>query len=106
MPKTEILNDGTEIIIREFGPSEFEELLRFYGNLPVDDRRYLRVDVTNRKTMEQRVKLMDFGYHFRQIALDRNEIVGEATLELPLRNGVAIRARFGFSSPSRSGGGG
>lgn len=83
MSKTEILHDGTEIVIREYAHSDFDALFKFYGDLSPEDRRYLRVDVTNRKTMEQRIKLLDFGYHFRFIAVHRGEIVGDASLELP-----------------------
>jgi L-amino acid N-acyltransferase YncA len=83
MPKTEALKDGTAILIREYAPQDFEALMAFYNNLPPEDRRYLRVDVTNRKTIEQRTKLLDYGYHFRLIALYGDTIIADATLELP-----------------------
>jgi GNAT superfamily N-acetyltransferase len=84
MPKTEILKDGAEIVIRDMDPrQDFEALMTFYTNLPEEDRRYLRIDVTNRKTMEQRIKLMEFGYHFRILALHGEEVVGVGVLELP-----------------------
>ena len=84
MNKHEFLTDGTELIIRDMDPhADFEALMTFYGSLPAEDRRYLRIDVTNRKTMEQRIKLMDFGYHFRILALSGEEIVGKGVLELP-----------------------
>jgi len=84
MLKHEVLSDGTPLIIRDMDPhADFEALMKFYNNLPAEDRRYLRIDVTNRKTMEQRIKLMDFGYHFRILALSGEEIVGKGVLELP-----------------------
>jgi L-amino acid N-acyltransferase YncA len=84
MPKTEVLKDGGEILIREMDPKQdFEPLMKFYAELPEEDRRYLRIDVTNRKTMEQRLKLMEFGYHFRILALANGEVVGKGVLELP-----------------------
>lgn len=86
MPKTEILKDGTEIVIRELVPQDLEALMKFYLELHADDRRYLRVDVTNRKTVEQRLKLMEFGYHHRLIALHGNDIIADAALELPFED--------------------
>jgi L-amino acid N-acyltransferase YncA len=84
MLKHELLKDGVDLLIRDMDPKQdFEALMKFYNDLPVEDRRYLRIDVTNRKTMEQRIKLMDFGYHFRVLALSGDEIVGKGVLELP-----------------------
>ena len=84
MLKSEILKDGAEILIRDMDPKQdFDALMSFYSSLPAEDRRYLRIDVTNRKTMEQRIKLMDFGYHFRILALSGGEIIGKGVLELP-----------------------
>jgi L-amino acid N-acyltransferase YncA len=99
MPKTEILHDGTPILIREYVHADFEALMKFFGDLSLEDRRYLRVDVTNRKTMEQRIRLLDFGYHFRFVAMAEGEFVAEATLELPFeewrRNQGEIRVVVG-----------
>jgi L-amino acid N-acyltransferase YncA len=84
MLKHEFLKDGADLLIREMDPKQdFDALMKFYADLPAEDRRYLRIDVTNRKTMEQRIKLMDFGYHFRILALYGDEIVGKGVLELP-----------------------
>jgi len=83
MPKTETLKDGTVIAIRELLPQDVEALMKFYLDLPYEDRKYLRWDVTNRKTVEQRLKLMEFGYHHRLIALLGDEIIAHGVLELP-----------------------
>lgn len=83
MPKTEILKDGTEIEIRPLAPGDLDLLAKFFLDLPPEDRKYLRIDVTNRKTVEQRLRLMDFGYHHRLVATHGGEIVAEAALELP-----------------------
>jgi GNAT superfamily N-acetyltransferase len=86
MPKTEKLQDGTEILIRELVPGDFEDLMAFFLKLAEEDRLYLRLDVTNRKTVQQRLNLMDFGYHHRLIAIHDNEIVAEGALELPFED--------------------
>lgn len=83
MPKTEILKDGAEVTIRPLTPGDLDLLAKFFLDLPPEDRKYLRIDVTNRKTVEQRLRLMEFGYHFRLVALHGGEIVAEAALELP-----------------------
>jgi L-amino acid N-acyltransferase YncA len=84
MLKHEFLKDGTDLLIRDMDPKQdIDILMKFYTDLPAEDRRYLRIDVTNRKTMEQRIKLMDFGYHFRILAFSGDEIVGKGVLELP-----------------------
>jgi GNAT superfamily N-acetyltransferase len=82
MPKTETLSDGTQIVIRELLPQDIDSLMKFFCGLPFEDRRYLRIDVTNRKRVEQRLKLMEFGYHHRLIALHGDEIIAESALEL------------------------
>ena len=86
MPKTEILKDGTEIDIRPLTQGDLDLLAKFFLDLPPEDRRYLRIDVTNRKTVEQRLRLMDFGYHHRLVAIHGGEIVAEAALELPFED--------------------
>lgn len=86
MPKTEKLQDGTEILLRELVPGDFEDLIAFYLKLAEEDRLYLRIDVTNRKTVQQRLNLMDFGYHHRLIAIHNNEIMAEGALELPFED--------------------
>jgi hypothetical protein len=83
MPKTEILNDGTEITIRSLTQGDLEPLKKFFLELPSEDRKYLRIDVTNPKTVEQRLRLMDFGYHYRLVATHGDQIIAEAALELP-----------------------
>ena len=83
MPKTEKLTDGAEVTIRPLVQNDLDLLAKFFLDLPFEDRKYLRIDVTNRKTVEQRLRLMEFGYHHRLVALHGGEIVAEAALELP-----------------------
>ena len=83
MTKSVKLQDGTDLTIRDLTKSDVEALMDFFGKLSAEDRRYLRVDVTNRKTVEQRLNLMDFGYHFRIGAFLGDKLIAEAALELP-----------------------
>jgi len=83
MLKSVKLQDGTELTIRELAKGDLDALMGFFGGLSAEDRRYLRIDVTNRKTVEQRLNLMDFGYHFRIAAFQGPTLVAEGALELP-----------------------
>ncbi len=99
MIKSVKLQDGTELTIRDLARQDLEALMEFFGSLSPEDRRYLRNDVTNRKTMEQRLNLMDFGYHFRIGAFQGDKLVAEAALELPFeewrRNQGEVRVLIG-----------
>jgi L-amino acid N-acyltransferase YncA len=83
MTKSVKLQDGTELTIRDLTKQDVEALMEFFSALSAEDRRYLRIDVTNRKTVEQRLNLMDFGYHFRIGAFQGDKLVAEGALELP-----------------------
>lgn len=80
--KIETLKDGTHVIIRNLHFDDLDKLMKFYRSLPSDDRVYLKVDVTKRNVVKQRMKLMDEGTVFRIIALQEDEIVGDGMLEI------------------------
>lgn len=80
--KKEILKDGTKVIIRDLHSDDLDKLMKFYRSLPADDRVYLKVDVTKRRVVEQRMKLIEQGTVFRIIALHEDEIVGDGMFEI------------------------
>ncbi len=80
--KTETLKDGTKVLIRGLKLDDLERLMRFYLFLPEEDRKYLRVDVTNKNVVEQRIRLIERGNIFRIIALGGDDIVADGALEL------------------------
>lgn len=80
--KIETLKDGTNVIIRNLHYDDLGQLMKFYRSLPPDDRMYLKVDVTNRNVVKQRMKLMEVGTVFRIIALHDGEIVGDGMFEI------------------------
>ena len=53
MEKNETLKDGKEVVIRELQEIDLEKLVKFYSELPPKDRKYLRIDVTNKKIVKQ-----------------------------------------------------
>ena len=82
MEKTETLKDGTKVLIRYLAISDLDRLMKFYLALPPEDRKYLRVDVTNREVVAQRMKLIETGAVFRIIAFKGDEIIADGALEL------------------------
>jgi L-amino acid N-acyltransferase YncA len=80
--KRETLKDGAKVLIRDLHHNDLDKLMKFYRSLPLDDRVYLKVDVTKRKVVEQRMKLMEIGTVFRIIALHDDEIVGDGMFEI------------------------
>jgi ribosomal protein S18 acetylase RimI-like enzyme len=82
MEKIETLKDEKKVVIRKLHENDLGKLMKFYSALPSKDRRYLRIDVTNRKIVEQRIKLTKTSNVVRIIALFEDEIIAEGALEL------------------------
>lgn len=80
--KKELLKDGTEVTIRSLTMNDLDRLMQFYGELPLNDRRYFRVDVTKRDVVAQRIKQMRQGNFFRLVALYDDKIIADGNLEL------------------------
>ena len=75
--------DGTEILIRPLNMEDLDRICEFFGQLPEEDRNYLRFDVTDRKVVEERIQsIQKWGRLKRLIALDGERIVGTGVLEL------------------------
>ena len=82
MEKKETLKDGTKILIRKLHINDLDRLMKFYSNLPPEDRKYLRIDVTNKEVVKQRINLTKAGKTFRLVALFEDEIIADGALEL------------------------
>ena len=82
MEKTETLKDGTKVTIRNLTIEDLDRLMSFYPSLPEEDLRYLRVDVTNRNIVKQRIEAAESGNIFRIIALKGDGIIADGALEL------------------------
>ncbi len=80
--KREILKDGTKVLIRDLHYEDLDQLMNFYRSLPLEDRLYLKVDVTKRKVVEQRMKMIEEGTIFRIVALHEDEIIGDGMFEI------------------------
>jgi L-amino acid N-acyltransferase YncA len=82
MEKNEKLKDGTEVVIRRLALYDLDRLMSFYQKLPLDDRKYLKFDVTNRNVVARRLKRIESGDDIRVIALLNGEIIASGALEL------------------------
>jgi len=82
MEKKVKLKDGTEVVIRDMRQDDLDRSLKFFNDLPEEDRLYLRVDVTKREVVEHRIKTMLAGEVVRIVALLNDEIIGNGALEL------------------------
>jgi ribosomal protein S18 acetylase RimI-like enzyme len=82
MNKIEALKDGKKVTVRELQVKDLDRLMKFYSSLPPEDRKYLRIDVTNREIVQQRIELTKKGNVIRLIALHNDEIVADGALEL------------------------
>ncbi len=80
--KAEVLKDGTKVVVRNLRSDDLDELMKFYRSLPDEDRIYLKVDVTKRKVVKQRIALIDTGRFFRIVAAHEGRIVADGALEL------------------------
>jgi ribosomal protein S18 acetylase RimI-like enzyme len=82
MDKIEKLKDGTEVLIRRLGPDDIDRLMDFYLALPLEDRKYLKFDVTERKAVAKRLRRVDAGDDIRIAAIHGGLIVASGALEL------------------------
>ncbi|MFH1006598.1 MAG: hypothetical protein V1800_03735, partial [Candidatus Latescibacterota bacterium] len=82
MDKIETFKDGTQVTLRRLHIDDLDKLMAFYEALPLEDRKYLRIDVTKRDIVSQRIKRIETGNVIRIIALHNDEIIGEGALEL------------------------
>lgn len=82
MDKIEKMKDGTEVTIRRLTEADLDPLMDFYAALPADDRRYLKFDVTDRKSVARRLKRLDSGDDIRVAAFHGGVIVASGALEL------------------------
>ena len=85
MSKNVKLKDGTEIVLRQLKKKDLNRLTVFFKSLPKEDRKYLRVDVTDKDTIKQIIKSSKSGVSIRIIALIRDKIVADGLLELEER---------------------
>lgn len=80
----ETLKDGTKVKLRLLSVNEkdIEKLMNFYKALPYEDRKYLKVDVTDEAIVRKRLKSIQEKKAVRVIALYDEYIIAEGELFL------------------------
>jgi L-amino acid N-acyltransferase YncA len=79
--RLEGLKDGKTVLLREPTLDDVEDSHRFFLDLPPDDRRYLRVDVTKKDLVERRIRDALEGRVHRLVAIADDKIVADGALE-------------------------
>lgn len=83
MNKIEKLKDGSEVTIRNLIPEkDFDLLMEFYKSCPLEDRKYLKFDITDREAVARRLRYVETGDEVRIVALHNGVIVATGILEL------------------------
>lgn len=82
MEKEVKMRNGRRVTIRPLTMDDLDKSFRFFQALPQDDRAYLRVDVTQRNLVEERISLMDKHKVRRLAAFHNDDIVADGALEL------------------------
>lgn len=82
MNKKVKLKDGTAVLIRKLTKNDLYKSFEFFKNLPPEDRKYLRLDVSNFENVEHRIKMMDYMDVKRIVALDGDSIIADGAFEL------------------------
>ena len=82
MEKKTKLKDGTEVLIRDMRKDDIQKSHDFFQKLPLDDRAYLRADVTKKWVVEARIKSIAMGGVKRIVAEVGDEIVADGAIEL------------------------
>jgi ribosomal protein S18 acetylase RimI-like enzyme len=79
-PKTIKIKDGTKIVIRPLSKQDGPALLKFFNEVPEDDRLFLKDDVTKKEIIDRWVTDLDFDKVLPMIAEKDAAILGDATL--------------------------
>lgn len=80
--KNVTLTDGRKVTIRNMHPDDVEPSFTFFCELPDEDRKYLRLDVTRREVVERRTTELDGSRVERIVVVHEDEIVADGSLEL------------------------
>jgi RimJ/RimL family protein N-acetyltransferase len=74
------LKDGSKVLIREMHAEDEQKLLEFFRDLPLEERQYLRMDVTIRENLQRRMNPGPFRRIWRLVAEHEGRIIADATL--------------------------
>lgn len=79
-PKEVTLRDGSTATVRPMVPGDADALLRFFGSVAVEDRYFLKEDVTSPEVIRHWAEGLDYSRALPLLAVVGGEIVADATL--------------------------
>lgn len=79
-PKKVGIRDG-EVVVRPMHPDDFDAVRDFFGNLPREDRLFLRHDVTRPEVFTRWFSELDYARRLPLMALAGDRVVGHALLD-------------------------
>jgi len=79
-PRTIMLRDGTRVIVRPLEEGDKVRLLRFFQQVPEEERYYLKENVTSPEVIHDWAANIDFDRVIPIVALIDDQIVADATL--------------------------
>ncbi|MGA7146845.1 MAG: GNAT family N-acetyltransferase, partial [Desulfobacterales bacterium] len=74
------LKDGTKLLLRPMVPEDQDALYKFFKEIPREDARYLRDDVSSRLLVEKWAKNLDYEKTLPILAIKDDAIIGDATI--------------------------
>jgi ribosomal protein S18 acetylase RimI-like enzyme len=81
-PKDVTLKDGRRVVLRPLEQGDFDKLYAFFGDLPEEDRLFLRHDVSNADLVRRWTEDLDFKHIIPLVAVEGGKIVADGTLHL------------------------
>ncbi len=81
-PRTVVLKDGKQVLIRAMKREDLGASLAFFRALPEDDRLSLRRDLSIPEAVQERIREMEEGTVKRLVAVADDTIVADGALEL------------------------
>ena len=78
--KTIKLKDNTTVVVRPLSKEDGPALLKFFTEVPEDDRLFLKEDVTQKEVIDRWINELDFDRVLPIVAEKDSAILGDATL--------------------------
>ncbi len=79
-PKEVRLPTGEDVVVRPLERTDEQSLLRFFKEVPDQDRLFLKEDVTDPTVVKRWVENIDLERIYPLLAFEGDEVVGDATL--------------------------
>jgi len=77
-----VLKDGTGLTVKRMTLKDLDKLMDFYSTLPPSDRKYLRIDVTDRDAVKKRLGDAEQADEIRLLVLKGDKVIARGDLEL------------------------